>query len=499
MQLTEEQVRLIFGLKLRQIRAEKDLSLLGLSKITGLSKSYLNEMEKGKKYPKPDKILALAQALEKPFDEMVSMKLTGKMAPLGDIIMSGILKEIPLELFGIDAHNLIDIIAGAPEKVTAFIGTLFEIARNSDVTRESFYLAALRSYQESRGNYFPDIEAEAKKFAQRYQLDLTGKLTSTDLEEILTEEFGYSIDYDRLGKEDYPEEIRSVYIPLEKRLLIAGIVSETQRVFILAKELGYAHMGIRQRPLTFTWIKFESFEDVLNNFHASYFAGALILPEDRLVADVKTFFQKKTWDAEAFLNIMFEYTDSAETFFQRLTNLLPTHLGLGQIFFLRFTFNEELDEIVLAKELHLSRSHRPHSFKNQEHYCRRWLSTGILLNDQKHSEIDDVRAGAQRSMYHDSEDEYLVLAASNADPFIDKHMRSVCIGIELSEAQSEHIAFLEDDSIVKKVVGVTCERCAVTDCESRGHPSVILDQKSRDAEIEKRVYSLINRKASSTT
>jgi DNA-binding XRE family transcriptional regulator len=46
-----------FGLKLKQARTNKDLSLFGLAKITELSKSYLNEIEKGKKYPKTDKII----------------------------------------------------------------------------------------------------------------------------------------------------------------------------------------------------------------------------------------------------------------------------------------------------------------------------------------------------------------------------------------------------------------------------------------------------------
>ena len=45
----KETIRLIFGLKLRQIRQEKKLSLVELSKQTGISQSYLNEIEKGKK------------------------------------------------------------------------------------------------------------------------------------------------------------------------------------------------------------------------------------------------------------------------------------------------------------------------------------------------------------------------------------------------------------------------------------------------------------------
>ena len=120
------------------------------------------------------------------------------------------------------------------------------------------------------------------------------------------------------------------------------------------------------------------------------------------------------------------------------------------------------------------------------------MSTGILLDQKQYSGKDKIRVGAQRSTYPDSEDEYLILAASNADPFMDKQTRSVCIGIDLSPSQQEVINFVDDESITRKVVGVTCERCAVTDCESRAHESVILDQQRRDAEIEKRVYDLIN-------
>ena len=53
--MKEDYIKLIFGLKLKQVRSDSGLSLYGLAKKTGLSKSYLNEIEKGKKYPKPDR------------------------------------------------------------------------------------------------------------------------------------------------------------------------------------------------------------------------------------------------------------------------------------------------------------------------------------------------------------------------------------------------------------------------------------------------------------
>ena len=55
--------RIIFGLKVKQLRQDKGLSFAELAKATGMSVSYLNEIEKGKKFPKDDKVAALALAL----------------------------------------------------------------------------------------------------------------------------------------------------------------------------------------------------------------------------------------------------------------------------------------------------------------------------------------------------------------------------------------------------------------------------------------------------
>ncbi len=44
-------IKTVFGLKLRQQRQKKNWSLQDLADKTKLSKSYLNEIENGKKYP----------------------------------------------------------------------------------------------------------------------------------------------------------------------------------------------------------------------------------------------------------------------------------------------------------------------------------------------------------------------------------------------------------------------------------------------------------------
>jgi predicted transcriptional regulator/DNA-binding XRE family transcriptional regulator len=493
MALTEEQIRLIFGLKLKQTRAKKDLSLFGLAKKTGLSKSYLNEIEKGKKYPKPDKIVAIAEALDTSYEEMVNMKLTGKMAPLSDIILSGVLKEIPLELFGIEENQLIDIIANAPDKTTTFIGTLFEIARHRNISREDFYLSALRSYQEAHRNYFGELEAEVSSFVKRYHLDTDKKLKSADLEEILSEEFGYHVDYETLDPGEHLGQIRSVFNTKEKILMIAKEVSETQRVFILAKELGYCHLGISARPLTFSWIQFEGFDDVLNNFKASYFAGALILNEKRLLADLKKLMQYDEWKPEAFFKLMFKYTDSAETFFQRLTNLLPKHFGFADMFFLRFSRKLPSERISLTKEYHIGSGYQPRAHQDREHYCRRWISTDLLSNSKAAPEQSGIRLGIQRNQFAETDAQHLVIAASHADPFNPDWKRSVCIGISLQIRQAKKIGFAHHSDIREREVGNTCERCGVEDCSERLAAPVILEKAKSDQAIQKQIEELINR------
>tara|TARA_B100001115_G_C15838416_1_gene419709 strand:+ start:497 stop:1978 length:1482 start_codon:yes stop_codon:yes gene_type:complete len=490
MVLQEEQLRIIFGLKLKQIRTERGLSLFGLSKKTQLSKSYLNEIEKGKKYPKPDKILALAKALEVEYDEMVSMKLSGSMAPLSDIILSGILKEIPLELFGIEESNLIDIIAGAPDKVSAFISTLFEMTRHYQVSRENFYLAALRSYQESHQNYFPDLEQAVRDFARLYQLDLQQKLSSAELAEILKEEFAYQLDEERLAREELPGTLRSLYIPKSKTLLLSPGIPEAQKVFILAKELGYCHLQIEDRPLSFSWIKFDRFEEVLHNFQASYFAGALVLPEDRIRTALKSFFKEKQWDSARFHQLMSDFTDSAETFLQRLTNILPTHFGLNQLFFLRLQQDSQ-SAPVLSKELHLSRKHQPQALTGTINYCRRWLSTDILLNPKDYYRSGALAVGCQVSVYQDTGEEYLMLGARENDPVSPNAQRSVVIGLELNANFKKQVQFHKDPKISTQIVGTSCESCSVQNCAQRVCPPNRLIKEEQERILQEKLKQIL--------
>ncbi|TPN87193.1 helix-turn-helix domain-containing protein [Aquimarina algicola] len=468
MAIAEEYIRLIFGLKIKQIRTDKDLSLFGLSKLSGLSKSYLNEIEKGKKYPKTDKIIKLAETLDVPYDSLVSLKLDKNLAPIGEILQSGILDEIPLELFGIQQSDLIDIIANAPSKVNAFISTIIEIAQHYNMTREGFYLASLRSYQEAHNNFFKDLEEKAIRCANSYQLNLEGKISSVELEEILKEEYGYNINEAGIPKQEELDNLRSVFVPSTKTLLLSDRVDEAQKTFIYAKELGYQYMKIVDRPYTFSWIKYNHFEEVLHNFYASYFAGALVIPRNHLKEKLKKLFELKRFSEKDFHKIMSLYNVSPESFYQRLTNILPKDFGMQNVFFLRFTHKLGVDKFNLVKELHITNQQQPHANEVNEHYCRRWMAIKTL--QRVANENLDYAFNIQISDYVDTNQQYLVFTSATKDPFKEDYYRSIGIGFLISPALEKKIGFVNDAKIPKIKVGVTCESCSIKDCEVRVAP-----------------------------
>ncbi|MGI9530888.1 helix-turn-helix domain-containing protein [Lutimonas sp.] len=486
--MEQDYIKLIFGLKLKQIRTDRNLSLFGLSKLSGLSKSYLNEIEKGKKYPKTDKIVILSEKLDVPYDQMVSLKLDKNLAPIGDLLQSKILKEIPLELFGIKESNLIDIVANAPAKVNAFISTIIEIAQHYNFSRESFFLASVRSYQEAHNNYFDELEQSVIKFSKAYQVDLSKPVSSKDLEEILLEEYGYRINETELGKYEALENLRSVFVRKTKTLLLADGIDEPQRMFIYAKEIAYNFLGIKDRLYTFPWIKFDGFDQVLNNFYASYFAGALIIPRDAVTPKLERLFKKETFDQTFFTNLLESFNASPESFYQRLTNILPKEFNIQNLFFLRFTHKAGSEKFHLKKELHLSHHQSPRANESNEHYCRRWVSLRVLndINQSNKTHEFDI----QISNYEGDGARYLVLSSATKDPFKDNQYRSISIGLLINRQLERKINFLSDSTIKKEEVGVTCERCTIKNCEQRQRPRIVLDKEAKNRKMETIVAEL---------
>ncbi|MBV8328530.1 helix-turn-helix transcriptional regulator [Chryseobacterium sp.] len=479
-------IKTVFGLKLKQQRQKKNWSLQDLALKTGLSKSYLNEIENGKKYPKHDKIIQLSESLNCTFDDLVSTKLDKSLAPFNEILQSDFFKEIPLELFGINKNNLISIISDAPKKVTAFINALIEISQNYNLGKERFYFAVLRSFQELYDNYFPEIEEKVTLFIQENQLQTDKNLKSETLEAILTEKFSYRLQSEDFEKYGTLDNLRSLFIPEKRLLLLNKKLEKDQKTFILSKEIGFNVLDLKIRPHTYSWLDFGSFEEILNNFYASYFAGALLISKTPALEKTADFFKQNKWEPKNFENLIRSFTHSPETFYYRLTNILSAEMGIKDLFYLCLVKKKDSDTIQILKELHLNHQQAPHANATNEHYCRRW----VAVKNLHHLKENETLTDAQISHYKDQGISYLVISTSQKNPFSDGSNRSYCLGILLSPQTIKKISFIKSPSLKTINVGVTCESCSIADCEVRQAPPVRLEKEQFNLSMKNAVEKI---------
>ena len=472
------QQRIIFGLKVRQFRQEKGWNFEELSRHTGISISYLNEIEKGKKYPLAENQKKLAKALGVHRDTLTSPALTKQYGPLGDLLQSNFLNELPLELFGIELQQVVEIIAKAPDRVNAFISALLGIARNYSLRDENFFFAALRAYQELNMNYFADIEQMAEEFTQKHQINTEKPVQYADLLRIITEAYQYTVDDQGLAR--YPEldRMRSVFIPKKRTLMLHPGLTEQQKAFQLAKELGFVVMGLKERPLASSMLRVSNFEETLNNYKAGYFAVAILINSAAFKRELDRLFSKKTWEEATFLQLLGRFDVSPAVLFQRF-NIISKDFDLHKIFFFRTLHRTPNDYFQIDKELHLNRRHEPHASGLDEHYCRRWLSIDLLRELYRQGEAGHgkVLPGIQRATFANTGEEYLCVSLAQSGAPDSATNVSVMLGILMDDNARKSIGFIDDPAIPRTTVNVTCERCDITDCAVRVAPPTVIQRR----------------------
>lgn len=482
-------LNLLFGLKVRLLRQQQGLTFQQLAEKAGTTVSYLHDIEKGKKYPSGDKIFALAKALGTDYDYLVSLHGSKKLQPIVELLESDFFKTYPLDMFGLEPAKVIELLSDNPEKVTAFVSTILKIARNYHLTRENLYSVALRSFQDLHDNYFEDLETAAG--ALRRQIGLGDRpeqaVPTALLEQALQRRFDIRVD--RLVMPGRPQlrPLRSIFSEPKKVLFLNGDLSPAQENFLLARELGFQYLNIRERPYETIIQQAENFEKLLNNFRASYFASAVLMDEHALRDDIAHCASAPEWRSGDWLSLLSKYKVTAEMFLQRLTNLLPRHFNLKDLFFIRLEGNPAVSNVQMTKELHLSGRQSPHATEQGAHYCRRWISVQALREAPGQSAGTATMATAQLSHYWQTENTYFCLTM--AKPRRTDGRVSVTLGLKDNEALRRHFKFLDDPKLPRREVHVTCETCSIPDCAERAAPPTAIEQERAQealrAEIEK--------------
>ena len=466
----------IFGLKIKEIRQEKGITYQQLREETGLSVSYLSEIENGKKYPKSDKIMLLSKALKVQYDDLVSLKVPKKLQPISDLVQSDFFRAFPLKEFGLDPQKLVEIVSQDPTKVNAFINTILQISRNYELKNEKFFNAALRSYREIQNNYFEELEESASElnleFIELTEIPFSQKTLSTILLQL-----GVRTEFQQFSKEAGLQDIRSVYQPNLRKLLINKGLHPGQINFILSREIAFQWLRLKKRSFSTPAVGAQDFESILNNYRASYFAAALMMPEKMLVEDFRRFAHQDKWNPKSLVDLLRKYNVTPEMLFQRLANVLPKHFDLKGLFFLRFV--GEKGHFNLTKELHLTNPQNQHGNELNESYCRRWLSLQGIDEVLK-QEGKGVLAKAQVEKYLATNNEYLCLSLAFPNVSNPSEAISVTVGFLVNKKSKEHLQFLSDPDIQFKEVNTTCERCELVDCQERASSASLYEKLTKE-------------------
>jgi XRE family transcriptional regulator, fatty acid utilization regulator len=488
--VTSNNLRIIFGLKLKNFRLGQKLSLKQLSEKSGVAISYISEIEQGKKYPKPEKMFRLAEALDVEFDQLVSTQVDKSLDPLTALMDSSFIKEFPFDLFGISARTFLNLFSNSPTEATAFLQTFLEISRAYNMNVENFLFAALRTFQKLNHNYFPEIEKEADKFIRQENL-ANGGFNFLQLKTILQEKYGYIIDEEKIRNNPDLSGYRSIYkAGKTKSLFINDRLTESQKVFIVGRELGYEHLKLKERAKTSSWLKVESFDQLLNNFKASYFSGALMLPQKMLKPDLQKFAALNKWDSSLLLGLLRKYDATPEMFLYRMSQLLPGLFNLEKLFYLRFTTRAGSGRFKLTKELNMTDELVPYSLGLNEHYCRRWLPFNLLDRLGKKSKVGPANLpfiDIQKARFMDSGNEFLLISLARPLALDNNKHSAMTIGFMLNKQIRRTVKFCDDPKIPSVEVNETCERCPLTksECKVRVAPATQFLKDQKFAEREK--------------
>jgi transcriptional regulator with XRE-family HTH domain len=455
--MNQELVNIILGMKIRQARSESGMTLTEFAERAEMSASYVTEIEKGRKYPKTDKILRMAEVLGKSYDELVSTKLAPGLNYLETALASPLLQEFPFDEFGLELADLVNILTRVPAKASALLHAMLEVGRQHNLNQEHFLRAALRSYQEIHENYFADIEEAAERFRRDFDLADGLPVTLGSLEGLLRDRFNYTLDCQQLGREPQLAGYRSVLLEGSPRILLLNNRLQANQIkFLLAREMGYQVLGLQERATTSAPDQVNSFQQVLNDFRASYFAGALLMPQAAMLADIRELFSQPIWQPGRFLQLLSTYDVTPEMLLYRFSELIPQFFGIP-LHFLRFHSNGQRYQLV--KQLNMSRLLLPGGSALDEHFCRRWLTGRLLREMGAASSREQPLPGVQISEFYDNQERFLCIGFARPLVLSPQVMSSVIVGFRVTRELPDTIAFAGDPAIPVVVINETCERC----------------------------------------
>ena len=378
---TQQLDPLVLGRRLRHHRREKGLTLDQLGAVVGRPAPYLSLLENGKKEPRLNLVLELAQALEVDISELLDPSPPNRR----DALEIALLRSQDTALF--DSLDLPVIKPSARldnETLTHLVGlhdalrerSSLGSAGSADVRRANGEVTA---WVGDRSGYLEEVEAEARRALESSGYPGEGPFSSRNLLD-LTDRAGFEIH----PVEDMPSFARSVIDLDHRRVYIAQrdeLRTRQARKAVLQTLAGFL-LGHEPNPDLDTFLR--------QRVETAYFAAAVLAPEDAVVARLRTAKENHDIDVEDVKELFYLSYEMAAW---RTVNLATRHLGIRA----HLIVSDRAGTVVKAyanEEVPIPRDE--HGGMETQRLCRRWgarMTFGSAERYGTHHQFTDTPQG----------------------------------------------------------------------------------------------------------
>ena len=458
------------GSKIRKERRLKGLSQSELSKNLGISASYLNLLESGRRKITVPLLIKIGNEL--------SLSLKDLTMESNKRILSDVMEVLSNEIFDdLDITNLetTEFISSNPNiaKALLTLNDSYKSLRDDMQTRlekmdgesaikekksSRLPVEIVSDFLQENKNYFDTLERKSEVLRDRIGLRFGPGIGSTEIKFTSYLKNEYNVDVKIVPPEDDQKSIKK-FDSKKNILFLSEMITYTARNFHLAYQIAF----FNGHDLIEEIIKENKFysEEVIPLLKISllnYFAAALIMPYDDFLISAK----KYKYDVEI---LMHHYAASFEQITHRLTNLQrPGNEGVP------FHFLKTDIAGNVSKRFSLSGIHIPRHGGS----CPRWNVYIAFLGPGKiHPQISRMPDGKV----------YFCIARA-FEKGIEKHgvPRSfVSIGLGCDIHYAKELTYSEGMDLSNKnletPIGVSCRICPRIDCQQRAFPPIDKDLK----------------------
>jgi predicted transcriptional regulator/DNA-binding XRE family transcriptional regulator len=458
------------GSKIRKERRSKGLTQTDLSKKLGISASYLNLLESGRRTITVPLLIKIGNEL--------SLSLKDLTVESNKRILSDVMDVLSNEMFeDLDITNLEtnEFINNNPNIAKALL-TLndsykslrddtqnrLEIMDVESSIKEKKYtrlpVEIVSDFLQENKNHFDLLERKAEKLREVIGLRFGPGIGSTEFKITAFLKKAHNIEVKIVPPEDDQKSVKK--FDSERNILfLSEMLTYTARNFHLAYQVAFSEGN----KLIDTVIEENNFSSdsaipLLKISLLNYFAAALIMPYDEFLESAK----KYKYDIEI---LMHHFAASFEQITHRLTNLQrPGNPGVP------FHFLKTDIAGNVSKRFSLSGIHIPRHGGS----CPRWNVYIAFLNPGKiHPQISRMPDG-----------KVFFCIARAYEKGIEKHgmPRSfVSIGLGCDMQYAKELTYSEGMDLQNKkletAIGVSCRICPREDCQQRAFPPIDKDLK----------------------